>query len=342
MTRKQEITYHIIFWVLFITMGELSPVFMGRKPVYQINHLIDSLPFILLQMLIFYLNYALICPKTIPQKKWVLLIAGQLCLLLLFPGIRYLVEEVIFFYFTGNHNYADDSRQFLYYVYDNSYFVLKITLYSLVFYLLKYAWNTAYRLNTLNLEKKQAELQVLKSQMSPHFLFNTLNSFYADLFDTQPEVADDILKLSEMLRYITYENEEDTVLISREIEFIKNYIALFQRRFDHRAAIHFIHPTEIGNGKVPSLLLIHFVENAFKHGIIDAPETPVMIDLQISGNRLIFRTENSYRESDHYDATGIGQKNIEQRLNILFNGNYQLDIKNTGATYEATLTIPIL
>lgn len=342
MTRKQEITYHIIFWVLFIAMGELSPVFMGRRPTYHIGQLVNSIPFILFQMLIFYFNYLFIGPKTVPDRKWLLLIIGQIILLFLFPGIRYLFEEVIVYQLTGNHNYGDDSREFLYYTYDNSYYAAKIMMYSLIFYTLKYAWNTNHQVGILNMEKKQAELQILKNQMSPHFLFNVLNSFYSDLFDSQPKVADDILKLSEMLRYVTYENEKDTVLLSQEIEFIENYIALFQRRFDGQVAIQFNYPPATHTEKVPSLLLIHFVENAFKHGILDNPENPIGITMDVCDAHLLFSTVNHFRKEDHYDATGIGLKNIQQRLDILFPGNYTLDIKEIDNRYETKLTIPVL
>lgn len=193
-------------------------------------------------------------------------------LILVFAGLRYLLEEVILFEITGNHNYFGNSRRFTFYVYDNSFFATRILILSFAFYLVKRMLKTNQQLAQLEIEKKQAELQSLKSQLSPHFLFNTLNSLYSDLYDTSPKAGADILKLSEMLRYVTYENEHDEVLLKDEIQFLQNYIDLFQRRFDHEANIEVYFPKEIGSEKIPSLMLIHFVENAFKHGILSEPK----------------------------------------------------------------------
>src|SRR5699024_5878190 len=102
---------------------------------------------------------------------------------------------------------------------------------------LKEFWDHQKKVNALVLKNKQAELENLKSQLSPHFLFNTLNSFYADLMDKEPETANDILSLSDMLRYITYENESGVAGLAQEIEFLKNYIGLFSRRFDYKLAV---------------------------------------------------------------------------------------------------------
>ena len=202
-------------------------------------------------------------------------------------------------------------------------------------------WNTTKKVADLQLEKKQAELQTLKNQLSPHFLFNILNSFYSDLFDTQPKVANDILKLSEMLRYITYENENDMVLLKNEIEFLQHYIDLFKRRFDDNVAVVFNYPENVGNTKIPSLLLIHFVENAFKHGILNDENTPVIINFEIADNRILFSVSNRYTNNEHYDEPGIGHKNIGLRLELMYAKNYTLNILEEQNMYRVTLNIPL-
>src|SRR5690606_13495307 len=203
-----------------------------------------------------------------------------------------------------------------YYVYDNTFYSVRIVLLSLVFYFVKTVWNTHQRINELLLQKKQAELQNLKNQLSPHFLFNTLNSFYADLMDVQPQTAEDILRLSGMLRYITYENESDTVYLQDEIQFIQHYIALFSRRFDHQSEIEFRVSGVDSKMQIPSLLLIHFVENALKHGITTIAAQPVKIELKTAGDRLFFTVENHYNAGENYDEAGIGYRNIRQRLEL--------------------------
>ncbi|MFI2741502.1 sensor histidine kinase [Zhouia sp. PK063] len=343
MTKKQEVQYHIIFWVLFIGMNRLANVMVYHYTYNSISwEIMQTTAFMAMQMLIFYLNYAWLCPKTVPLKQWKKLTLGGIALILLWPLIRYIVEEVIIFHITGSHNYAEDSRTLIYYVYDNSYYSIRILMFSTIFYFIKYLLKTNVQISNLQIEKKQAELQALKNQLSPHFLFNALNSFYADLFDTQPKVAEDILKLSEMLRYVTYENEEQEVQLKDEITFLNNYIALFQRRFEHSLAVKFTYPEEVDGYKIPSLLLIHFVENAFKHGSLDNENYPVLITINIASNRLLFTVFNNYKHSDHYDATGIGNKNIEQRLHLIFPENHSLAIQQKENQYHITLDIPLL
>ncbi len=341
MTKKQEILLHLGFWVLFIGMNILFDVLNKENELPLLWTTLQQIGFVILQIIVFYVNYLWICPKTIPQKKWTLLILGQIFLLFLFPSLRHIIEEIIIYEITGTHNYPEQSRLTPYYVYDNSYYSVRIILFGLVFYFVKILWNNTQKINELQLEKKQAELQNLKNQLSPHFLFNTLNSFYADLMDVQPKMADDILKLSDMLRYVTYENENDKVYVKDEIQFIQNYIDLFSKRFDNQLAIKFKHSEVDHNKQIPSLLLIHFVENALKHGIANNPEKPVKIDLVTDNNRLIFSVENYFELNESYDESGIGYKNIRQRLEILFPKNHTLEIQETNDFYKIELNIPL-
>ncbi|MFD1094629.1 sensor histidine kinase [Salegentibacter chungangensis] len=343
MTKKQEITYHIIFWALFILMDVFfNFVIKDTLPQSLEWHLLHLFFFILLQAIIFYLNYSLIAPVTIPKRKWKYLILSQLLVIGLFTGLRFLFEEVIIYNLTGIHNYKQASRAFGFYLFDNSYYALRVIILALIFYMVKHVLNTNQRMNELKLQKKKAELQNLKAQLSPHFLFNTLNSFYSDLYDKAPETSNDILKLSEMLRYVTYENEQDQVTLKDEVTFLQNYIDLYQRRFDNKAHIKVSFPQGLTNRKIPSLLLIHFIENAFKHGILTDKEHPVIIKLETRNDRLILSTENAFKENTNYDRKGIGYKNIQKRLDLLFRENYRLDIEEQDDYFKVKLDIPLL
>lgn len=341
MTKRQEISVHLIFWIMFIGMNILFDLLNNEIALSVLWTTLQQIGFILIQMIVFYINYLWICPKTIPQKKWVLLILGQIFLLFLFPGLRHIIEEIIIYEITGNHNYPEESWLTPYYVYDNSYYSVRIILFGLVFYFVKILWNNTQKINDLQLEKKQAELQNLKNQLSPHFLFNTLNSFYADLMDMEPKMADDILKLSEMLRYVTYENESDSVHVKDEVQFIQNYIDLFSRRFDNQLAIEFDHSEIDQSLQIPSLLLIHFVENALKHGITNDSEKPVKIKLRTAENQLVFSVENYFKIHENYDESGIGYKNIRQRLDLLFPQKHSLDVIEKDDFYNVELSIPM-
>ncbi|RYJ42775.1 sensor histidine kinase [Flavobacterium beibuense] len=341
MSKKKEILYHVIFWLLFVGLEQLLRSITIDKNLNTTWSILQNLGFVSLELLIFYINYLFICPKTIPNKKWRLLIVAQFGLLILFPAIRFFYEEIILFKIIGYHNYDMRDLTSVYYIYDNSYYSIRIMLFSLVGYFMKYLWNTSAQVNQLTLEKKQAELLALKNQLSPHFLFNSLNGFYSDLYDTNPKVADDIMKLSEMLRYVTYESENDMVLLKDEVVFLQNYIDLFKRRFDGGVAVTFTHPHDTGMYKIPSLLLIHFLENAFKHGITDDFDSPVTISIKTEAGRLIFTTTNKYRVTQSYDEHGIGNKNISQRLSIMYPENHSLVLEQDAQYYNVTLNIPL-
>jgi len=341
MTKKQEIIIHVGFWTLFIGMNLYFDLTTDRDFSILWNTL-QFVTFALLQIIIFYLNYAFICPQTVPNKRWFLLGIGQVFLLFLFPVLRHIFEEIIIYHITGLHNYQVESFYSTFYFFDNTYYAVRIVLLSLVFYFIKTTWNSNQKMNELMLQKKQAELQNLKNQLSPHFLFNTLNSFYADLMDVQPKVADDVLKLSDLLRYVTYENEGDNVYVVDEIQFLQNYIALFSRRFDNQLHISFTIENAIAQkAKIPSLLLIHFVENALKHGIVNDKNNPVIIQLKTVDNGLFFSVDNYFDRSAHYADSGIGYKNIRQRLELLFPENYVLDVTENNNFYQIHLQIPL-
>lgn len=324
MNKKQEIRYHSIFWVLFLLMEVFSDIVFKNAVEEPNEYLLHNLVFLVLQMSIFYMVYLVIAPKTIPIKKWSYLFLGLILCIMLFAGLRYVLEEIILFNITGLHNYYPKSLRPLYYIFDNSYYAFRIFLLSLVFYFVKHQLKVNQQLHQLKLEKKQAELQVLKSQLSPHFLFNTLNSFYADALEVNSKLSDDILKLSEMLRYVTYENDDEFVLLRDELNFLNNYIALFQRRFDGNLFIQKSFSENAGAYKIPALLLIHFVENAFKHGVLDDRNQPIQLSIKITENQLDFKISNGFKMSQNFDARGIGYKNIKQRLELIFKEDYQL------------------
>lgn len=341
MNKKQEIQYHLIFWILFIILEVFSDiVFKDNLDSFNL-YLLHNIEFLLLQIGVFYIVYSWLAPKCVPQKKWGNLFLGLLGILLLFAALRYIFEEVILYAITGYHNYYPDSLRPLYYIFDNSYYAFRIFLLALVFYFVKHLLNTKQEINALKLKKKQAELRALKSQLSPHFLFNTLNSFYAEALDVNSKLSDDILKLSEMLRYITYEQEKEFVFLKEELRFLENYISLFQRRFDDNLFIEKSFPKNTKNYKIPALLLLHFIENTFKHGVLDNREEPVFLKLTIMDEYLEFSLNNAIKTDQHLDVGGIGYKNIEQRLHLLFKKTYELKHFQKENRYFVFLKIPL-
>ncbi|CCH57079.1 Inner membrane protein yehU [Fibrisoma limi BUZ 3] len=193
-------------------------------------------------------------------------------------------------------------------------------------------------------EKLQAELQLLKSQVHPHFLFNTLNNLYALTLrksDRSPAV---VLKLSELLSYMLYDCNASEVPVEKEIAFMRNYIGLEQLRYGDRLDMSINISGDYQSKLIAPLLLVPFLENAFKHGTSEQLEQAWMhLDLSVQGTTLKFKLINS-REATEHDETyvgGIGLQNVKKRLHLLYPDRHDLRITAEDETFMVTLTLEL-
>ena len=190
----------------------------------------------------------------------------------------------------------------------------------------------------------ERQLQYLKYQVNPHFFMNTLNNIHA-LVDIDPERAKaSIVELSKLMRYVLYEGNNKLTLLSREVQFLRNYVQLMSMRYNTgNVSISLDAPDVLPDSMLPPLLLVIFVENAFKHGISYRTKSFVEISLQPHGDRLLFSCRNSRPEIKHDENMkgGVGLSNVRRRLDLLFPDDYTLDIKETDDTYTVKLEIPL-
>ena len=189
----------------------------------------------------------------------------------------------------------------------------------------------------------ERQLQYLKYQVNPHFFMNTLNNIHA-LVDIDPERAKaSIVELSKLMRYVLYEGNNKLTSLSREVQFLHNYVRLMSMRYSGNVRISLDVPEILPDSMLPPLLLVIFVENAFKHGISYRTKSFVEISLQPHGDRLLFSCRNSRPEIKHDENMkgGVGLSNVRRRLDLLFPGNYTLDIKEQEDTYTVYLDIPL-
>jgi LytS/YehU family sensor histidine kinase len=177
----------------------------------------------------------------------------------------------------------------------------------------------------------------LKSQINPHFLFNSLNNIYSLAYQKSEKTPEAILKLSEIMRYMLYESNEDKVELSNEIRYLENYIELQKLRFKDNIYIKFeINGDPLGLMITP-LVLISFVENAFKHGIATDSENPISISLNLTDGKLLFHVSN-IKSSMNKDITGgIGLQNVQRRLSLIYKDRYRLQIDDTNDIYNCEL-----
>ena len=195
----------------------------------------------------------------------------------------------------------------------------------------------------LRIEKQAAELNYLKSQTNPHFLFNTLNNIYSLARDKSDLAPESILRLSKMLRFMLYETGGNYIAIEQELKIINDYIALEKLRYDESLRINFNHDIEDMKQAIPPLLLIPLVENAFKHGVSETRNQPfVEIHLSVSKRQLTFIVKNS---SESLPGEGnvkenIGLSNLRRQLELLYK-KYDLSVEQQKSVFIASLKIDL-
>jgi len=189
-------------------------------------------------------------------------------------------------------------------------------------------------------EKRKAELMFLKSQVNPHFLFNTLNGIYALSIEKSEETTKSIIKLSELMRYVINEIDKDGVLLTDEVNYLKNYIDLQQLRFGETVKINFQVSDFNLETSISPLLFINFVENAFKHGIDVSKVSEIDIQLKTVGNDLFFSVKNQKSTQDNdSDSLQKGLENVIRRLELEYPQSHELNIINTENDYCIELTM---
>lgn len=191
-----------------------------------------------------------------------------------------------------------------------------------------------------NLEQ---QMEYLKYQVNPHFFMNTLNNIHA-LVDIDPERAKTtIVELSKMMRHILYEGSKKLIPLTREVEFLNLYVQLMRLRYTRKVHINVDVPPQLPELKLPPLMLIIFVENAFKHGISYREESFIDIKVRVENKRLLFSCRNSKptQVQRTNEKGGMGLQNVRQRLELLYDDDYTLDINDGEKTYEVKLDIPM-
>lgn len=188
------------------------------------------------------------------------------------------------------------------------------------------------------LQLKEQELQFLKMQIHPHFLFNSLNTIYGYALQNSKEAPEMILKLSNLLDYILYQVKKPQVLLQNEINHLKDYIALEKMRFHDRLIVDFKDNSKGKNTPIAPMLLIPFIENSFKHGAIIDGKLSVIICIDLQGDELLFSVKNSSKEN-HKTTMGIGLQNMQKRLHLLYPSKHTLNIKHLGSSFKASLSI---
>lgn len=208
---------------------------------------------------------------------------------------------------------------------------------------LSYRWFIQLsKIKQIENDRLQLELSLLRNQINPHFFFNTLNNLYALSLEKSDQTSEVILKLSEMMRYTIYDCKEDTVAIASEVAYLENFIALQKMRHHNRGQISFEKDITINRLQIAPMILIVFLENAFKHGFdLLEKDAFLKIELTVKENLLHFFIENNFNEADQNKSIGIGLENVKRRLSLIYPNTHELTIVKENTLFRVDLKLHI-
>jgi two-component system, LytTR family, sensor kinase len=254
-------------------------------------------------------------------------------------GTRYLVQEVIFYHISGYHNYSNAMRVPTRYFMDNIYFSIYYSAFGIVFFFIQFSAYNQQRQRELLLQNRSAELSFLRSQINPHFLFNSLNNIYTLVYQQSAKALPSISQLSELMRYMLYE-KADLVPLDKEVQYLKHLIDLQLMRYDFEPACQ-ITLNSNANTMIAPLTLVPFVENAFKHGDLQDEQHPLLIELSTEDHLLRFKVENKISHLLRDDTGGIGLGNVKKRLALIYGDKHSLEINQTDQIFSVLLTVQL-
>jgi two-component system, LytTR family, sensor kinase len=344
---------HLIAWVCFFS---IPYIFLPRTGIFRMSdNMIVS--FICINTLLFafyYLNVLVLIPKLFKLRKWLLYTASIVVCFLLFifvpkPLANTIVapEGPVAYYKNRNLPQPPDAekrfknRKNITH-YPSSYlgFVLVFAI-GLAVSSIQAWFKSEETKKEMEHEKLNTELSLLKSQINPHFFFNTLNNIYSLAIMKSDETASSILKLSAIMRYVLTETDQNFVPLSNEIEFLQNYINLQSVRLTEKVKLNVDLDEYVNSKQIAPLLFIAFVENAFKYGVSTIEDSEISIRLKTDRNKVMFFVQNSIIQAARNSSinTGIGIVNVKRRLALLYPAKHTLSIAEKDNLYTVNLEI---
>ncbi len=330
----RRIGLHILFWILFISY-EVSNYGWSNTRYFHWNATHELWTDLPMMIVIVYVNLYWLMPKFLYPKKYVAYIFSLFFILLLGGLYARYMGYRIWTPWDKTHNYQDyleAPKQFFIpiRIIRNTINFYPLVALTMLIKVLRNSYRNEKYLRETDAEKHRAELSFLKAQIHPHFFFNTLSSLYALILKKSDKSAGVVMTLSGLMRYMLYESNAEMVLLEDEINYLKNYISIEELRFGDRLDLSFQYSGNIQGKLIAPLVLLPFVENAFKHSLNNETQKAwITIDIKVTGNELFFKTENSYQKiNSKIDHEGMGLKNVKKRLHLVYPGKHSLVIKD--------------
>ncbi len=341
MKTRYKILIHVAFWIYMFNQILLTFAMMSGKKVDFFEQITIYPVTSFITFYSFYFTYGLFFTRKKKLYPILFLIAVIAIIIPLRIGLEYMFWKYIGF---GHLNHEEPL------MINNAWWFNSIRLtiiYGIYALFIKIAigWYETQKLKSaLLVEKQSSELALLRSQINPHFLFNTLNNIYSLVYKKSEDAPEAVMKMSAIMRYMLYDATSDKVLLEKEIEYLKSFIELEKLRLKHKDFVELNVSGDVEGRTIAPMLLIPFVENAFKHGSKTIPNPGIRISLSISPQEIRFEVINYIRKSalvTKDQVGGIGYQNIRRRLNLLYPGKHQLDISSDETFYNVKLILSI-
>jgi sensor histidine kinase YesM len=291
-------------------------------------------------LIIGYFNYFFLLPSFLKHKNAWRYLLQFFCAFAILMTCRLILGRYLIDGFTGETGYLYTSRYVIQAVTTNLFIVIFL---GMIRFAVDWFEFEAKQKNVEN-ERLTAELNFLKAQINPHFLFNTLNNLYYLAYTQSSNTTEVIAKLSQMMRYMIYDSNHQLVPLSKEIEYMENYISLERLRLNDQIPIEFT--IEGGNPHdilIAPLIFITFLENAFKHGVSNNhPKAWVKVSMRIEGNECVYKVENSkipFNKPEVDEKSGIGLQNVKRRLELSYPERHTLTVEDLPDRYSVQLNI---
>ncbi|WP_232456865.1 sensor histidine kinase [Pedobacter psychrophilus] len=324
-------------WLFLITLFTFVATagFESSKGVY-----ILFIGLSLLNIAVFYLNLYFLIPLTLDKRKFFFWMLGCLTIVVTFLAIKYGFSFYIYKISglrmvtnTKEMSFSEPERLLISTFVTNGFFIFLSTVYK---FTIDWFFNEREK-TELERQRLTAELAFLKSQINPHFLFNSLNNIYSLAYQKSEATPDAILKLSEIMRYMLYESNDNRVALEKEITYLKSFIELQKLRFKGNAHVVLEVEGQIQNQQIVPLILISFVENAFKHGLATDKKHPIIINISVFEDNMLFTIKNKKNQQNKDQTGGIGMVNVVRRLDLTYPDKYKLSVENHEHEYLSEL-----
>jgi hypothetical protein len=332
---------HLMFWVMFVLIGSFIFSYQQSFPYtfYLLNFLVHVPVFVLFT---YGVIYGLV-PEYLLKRKYGLFFTLLVLATSVAALVRILISRYVYYaLFIPEILYPDE------WINADIFFVnlLWIIGPAVLFAMFKYYknWiNIQTRANEAERKQLSSELQVLKAQLNPHFLFNTFNNLYVLAIQKSDKTPEVISKISDLFHYVLYECNSTEVPVSKEIKLISDYIVLEQLRYSDRLSITFHQEIDNNNCTIPPMMLYTFVENCFKHGCSNDPGNPwISLNIRSKAGRFEFEASNSIPPTNRpqaENADGVGLSNIRRRLELIYPNKHVLEIERKPNEFRIRLEI---